>query len=87
MSIIKHVTLQKIVAHDFRYVRRSNGIYFESDAEVTVRKNSALEKAEQNAHIVVPSNDNVTICTDSNIDKGSMSAIQLQELFFHFDAD
>ena len=39
----------------------------ESDAKV--RENPALEQAEQNANIVVTSNDNVTICTDSNVDK------------------
>jgi hypothetical protein len=56
--------------------------YFESDDEVTVRKNPALEQAEQNANIVVTSNDNVTTCTDPNVDKGtsSVSATQLQEL-------
>jgi len=53
---------------------------FESDAEVTVRENPALEQAEQNANIVVTGNDNVTMCTDSNVDKGSMFATQLQEL-------
>jgi hypothetical protein len=53
---------------------------FKSDAEVTVRENPVLEQAEQNANIVVPSNDNITISTDSNIEKGSMSATQLQEL-------
>jgi len=57
----------------------SNVTCFESDAEVTVRENPALEQAEQNANIVVTSNDNVTILTDSNVDKGSMSATQLQE--------
>jgi CCR4-NOT transcriptional regulation complex NOT5 subunit len=49
---------------------------FESDAEVTVTENPALEQAEQNANIIVTSNDNVTICTDSIVDKGSMSATQ-----------
>jgi hypothetical protein len=58
----------------------SNVTCFESDAEVIVRENPALEQAEQNANIVVTSNDNVTICTDSNVDKGSMSATHLQEL-------
>jgi hypothetical protein len=53
---------------------------FDSDAEVTVRKNPALEQAEQNANIVVTGIDNVTISTDSNLEKGSMSATQLQEL-------
>jgi len=53
---------------------------FESDAEVTVRENSALEHAEQNANIVAASNDNVTNCTDSNVDKGSISATQFEEL-------
>jgi polyhydroxyalkanoate synthesis regulator phasin len=53
---------------------------FESDAEVTVRENPALEQAEQNANSVFTSYDNVTICTDSNVDKGSMSATQLLEL-------
>ena len=57
----------------------SNVTRFESDAEVTVRENPDLEQAEQNASIVVTSNDNVTICTDSNVDKGGMSAAQLQE--------
>jgi len=42
---------------------------FESDAEVTVRANPVLEHAEQNADIVVPSNDNVTISTNSIIEK------------------
>jgi hypothetical protein len=37
---------------------------FESDAEVTVRENPALERAEQNANIVFTINDNVIICTD-----------------------
>jgi polyhydroxyalkanoate synthesis regulator phasin len=58
----------------------SNVTCFESDAEVTVGENPALEQAEQNANIIVTSNDNVTIITDSNVDKGSMSASQLQEL-------
>jgi hypothetical protein len=31
--------------------------YFESDAEVTVRENPALEQTEQNANIVVSSNE------------------------------
>jgi hypothetical protein len=53
---------------------------FESDTEVTVRENPVLEQAEQNADIVLSSNDNVTISTDSNAEKGSMSATQLQEL-------
>jgi hypothetical protein len=57
----------------------SNVTCFESDAEVTVSENPALEQAEQHANIVVTSNDNVTICTDSSVDKGSMSATQLQE--------
>jgi len=47
---------------------------FESDTEVAVREIPVLEQAEQNADIVVPSNDNVTISTDSNIEKGRMSA-------------
>ena len=58
----------------------SDVTFFESDAEVTVRENPALEQAEQNANIVVTNNDNVTICTDSNVDKSRMSATQLQEL-------
>jgi len=33
---------------------------FELDYEFTVWENPALEKAEQNANIVVTSNDNVT---------------------------
>jgi hypothetical protein len=53
---------------------------FESDAELTIRENPALEQAEQNANIVVTSNDNVTISTDFNVEKVSMSATQLQEL-------
>jgi hypothetical protein len=52
----------------------SNVTCFESDPEVTVRENLALEQAEQNANIVVTSNDNVIICTDSNTEKESMSA-------------
>jgi len=43
---------------------------FESDAEVTVRDNPVVEQAERNADIVVPSNDDVTISTDSDIEKG-----------------
>jgi hypothetical protein len=58
----------------------SDVICFESDAEVTVRANPVLEQGEQNANIFFPSNDNVTISTDSNLEKGSMSATQLQEL-------
>jgi len=53
---------------------------FESDAEVTVRENSALEQAEQNENIAFMSNDNVTIFTDSNLGKDNMSATQLKEL-------
>jgi len=53
---------------------------FESHAEVTVRENPVLEQAEQNADIVVLSNDNVTISTCSNTEKGSMSTAQLEEL-------
>jgi hypothetical protein len=33
----------------------SNVTYFESDAEITVGENPALEQAEQNAYIVVRS--------------------------------
>jgi hypothetical protein len=40
----------------------NNTICFESDAEVTVTENPALEQAKQNANIVVTSNDTVTIC-------------------------
>jgi len=58
----------------------SYGTCFESDAEVAVREIPVLEQTEQNADIVVPSNDNVTINADSNIEKCSMSATQLQEL-------
>jgi hypothetical protein len=58
----------------------SNAICFESDVEVTVRENPALEQAEQNANNVVMSNDTVKICTDSNVDKSSTSAAPLQEL-------
>ena len=53
---------------------------FESDAEVAGREIPVLEQTEQSADIVVPSNDNITINTDSNIEKCSMSATQLQEL-------
>jgi len=63
-----------------RNMEGSNAICFESDAEVTVRENPALEQAEQNANIAAMSKDTVTICTDSNVDKGSMSAAPLQEL-------
>jgi hypothetical protein len=59
----------------------SNVIYFESDGEVIVRENPALEQAEQNANIVVTSNDNVTICTDSNV------GYSIAGIAFHFDAD
>ena len=58
----------------------SNVTCFESDTEVTVRDNPALEQAEQNANNVVMSNDTVKICTDSNVDKSSTSAAPLQEL-------
>jgi polyhydroxyalkanoate synthesis regulator phasin len=53
---------------------------FESVAEVTVRENPALEHAGPNTNIVATSNDNVTNCTDSSIDKGSISATQFKEL-------
>ena len=56
----------------------SDGTCFES--EVTVRENPVVEQAEHSADIVVSSNDNVIISTDSDIEKGSMSAVQLQEL-------
>jgi len=48
----------------------SNVTCFESDAVVTVRENPAIEQAEQNANIVITSNE------------GSMSATQLQEFLF-----
>jgi flagellar basal body rod protein FlgF len=48
------------------------------ESEVTVRENPVVEQAGHNADIVVPRNDNVTISTDSDIQKGSMSAAQLQ---------
>jgi len=57
----------------------SNVTCFESDAEVTVRENPALGQAEENANIVVTSNDNVTVGTYSNVDKGGTFANQLQE--------
>jgi hypothetical protein len=57
----------------------NNVTYFESDAEATVRKNPTLEQTELNANIVVTFNDKVSFCTDSNPDKTSMSATQLQE--------
>ena len=47
----------------------SDVICFESDAEVTVRANPVLEQGEQNANIFFPSNDNVTISTDSNLER------------------
>jgi hypothetical protein len=59
----------------------SNVTCYESDVEVTVRENPAVEQVEQSANIVVTSNDNVTICTDPNVYKGSISATQLQEFF------
>jgi hypothetical protein len=51
----------------------------ESDAEVTVRENPAIEQVEQNANTVVMNNDNVTICTDSSVDRSGMFTRQLQE--------
>jgi len=53
---------------------------FESNVEVTVRENPALERAEQNENIAFTSNDNVTIFTDSKLGKDNMSATQLKEL-------
>ena len=35
LSIIKHVTLQKIVAHDFRYVPRKYGVWVDGLDEVS----------------------------------------------------
>ena len=57
----------------------SNVTCFESDAEVIVRENPALEQSEQNTNIVVTSICNITICTNSSVDKSSVSATQLQE--------
>jgi len=58
----------------------SDATSFESDAEVTVREKPALEQAEQDENIAFTNNDNVTIFTDSNLGKDSMSATQLKEL-------
>jgi hypothetical protein len=52
---------------------------FESEAEVTVWENPAVEPGH-NANIAVTSDGNVTGCTDCNLDKCSMSTTQLQEL-------
>ena len=38
MSIIKHVTLQKIVAHDFRYVPRISNLYSNTVVCVSLKK-------------------------------------------------
>ena len=67
---------------DVFYIKMEDGnvTCFESDAEVTVREYPALELEEQNTNIIITNNDNVTICTDSSVDKGSVSATQLQEL-------
>jgi hypothetical protein len=43
----------------------SDFTFFESDVAVTVMDNPTLEQAEQNSNIVVTSNDDVIICTDS----------------------
>ena len=56
----------------------SNVTCFESDADIMVRENPALEQAEKNSNIVVTMNCNKTTCTYSNVDKVSMSATQLQ---------
>jgi hypothetical protein len=58
----------------------NNVTCIELNAEATVTENPVVEQAEQNANIVLTSNDNVTICTDPNVHKGSMSSTQLQEL-------
>jgi hypothetical protein len=50
-----------------------------SHCEVTVRENPATEKEEQSANTVVMSNNNVTICTDSSVDRNGMFTSQLQE--------
>jgi hypothetical protein len=57
----------------------SNVTCFESDAEVIVRENPALEQAEGNTNIAITSNCNITICTNSSVDKSSMSATQLHK--------
>jgi hypothetical protein len=61
-------------------MKARNVMCFESDDEVTVRENPALEEAEQNANIVATTNDNVTNGTESDIDKGSISATEFEEL-------
>jgi hypothetical protein len=53
---------------------------FEVDPEVTIKENPVAEQVEQNANIVVTSNENVTICTDYNVNNRSTSATQLQNL-------
>jgi hypothetical protein len=50
-----------------------------SHTEVTVRENPAIEKDIQSANTVVMSNDNVTICADSSVDRNGMFTSQLQE--------
>ena len=39
MSIIKHITLQKIVAHDFRYVTRSNHVPYLCLTNIFIKEN------------------------------------------------
>ena len=73
-SVVSHVN-----SDHSENMEDSNVTCFESDAEVIVRENPALEQAEQNTNIVVTSNCNITICTNSNINESSMSATQLQE--------
>ena len=77
---LRNRSLSVVSQADSENVDVSDVTCFESDAEVTVRENPALEQAEQNANIVFRSNDNVIICTDSIVGKGSMSATQLLKL-------
>jgi hypothetical protein len=72
--------VSQAVSDHSKNMENSNVTCFESDSEVAVGEYCSLGQAEQNANIVVMSNDNITIYTNSNADKGCMSATQLQEL-------
>jgi hypothetical protein len=48
-----------------------NVIFCESDAGTMIRENPVAEQVEQNASIVVMDNDDLAICTDSNVNNCS----------------
>jgi hypothetical protein len=52
----------------------------ESNAEGPIGENPTTEQIKQNVNTVVTSNDSVTICSNSIVDRSGISSTQAQEL-------